>query len=887
MAKFDDCVAKIAKLGNLSEAEARRLLEQVNDFAEAKRMAGDADPAMAAAYDLAGRYKQAAKDARLDAVRNTVARNQILNRIDSEGGLPKAAEVIRSTLHWMPGATRLDSVEGLWHGTSKAWQAVVGNKLRQAGLDKVALSGAIDRDIARSIWEMNEKGEGTKASGNSPAAQIADALKPALDLARNRLNAAGAHIGTALDYVTHTNWDPRQLRLAAGKGATPDEAFAAWWAKDGPRMAEKTFEHLVPEGTETLEEAKMKFARSVFDATASGIHMSNPHLGGLADDGTGYIPAAYEGSRNVAKGISQSRTVFWKDAESWHDHMQDFGGGQTLYAQTMNTLNSASRNMSLMERLGTNPKGNLETVIRRVQEKYRTDLDGLSKFNSKVSGIENVLSRLDGSANMPHNEDWARRFEYAMTLEATAHLGGVSITHIAAAPATLTAELTHHGVSHLSGLGSTLKAIVTGRGPVEAQEALAEAGAYASGYNLDLHTKWKPGGGIPGVTSWLAANFMKLTGLEHFLGQFQAQGIKSVLMTKLGRGAESELDKLDPLQSTLLRRYGIENEEWNALRSAEPFNVEGQRYITPRDAQTAPDSAIKEILRRKGIWDGQEPLPGLESETLDRAIEKERWQLGDKINMYFNDAAEHATVTPGVRERAMVYGNVKPGSLQWMLMRATTQFKMWPLAAMNQIIGREIGYNLAAKGSALGAAGQIGMNIGWLLALSTAGGAVRMSVNDAAAGRPQRNYLEGKTLLAALAQGGGLGIFGDFMFGETNRMGAGIVSTAAGPIVADLDRLIKIYSRFREDLHSNPNKAFQHMWPDAAHFAVGHIPFANLIYLKGALDYMLWYHLYEAASPGWWERTNRRLQKEQGRTMSGYVPGQPIPYNPLPSIAGR
>ena len=55
------------------------------------------------------------------------------------------------------------------------------------------------------------------------------------------------------------------------------------------------------------------------------------------------------------------------------------------------------------------------------------------------------------------------------------------------------------------------------------------------------------------------------------------------------------------------------------------------------------------------------------------------------------------------------------------------------------------------------------------------------------------------------------------------------------------------------------------MWPDLAHFAVRHVPFANLVYLKGALDYMLWYHLYEAASPGWWERTNRRLLREQGR----------------------
>lgn len=884
--KFDACVARIAELGAISEAEARKILDDVDGLASAKRMAGEKDPALAAAIELAGKFKQAARDTRMDALLNAAKRDEVLTRVDTEGGIAKAADVIRSVLHWVPGSKRLDSVQGLWHGLSKQWLAVVGNKLRQAGVERAAISGALDREVAEHIWNMNAKGEGAAAPGTGPAAIIANALQPALELARNRLNAAGAHIGKAIDYVTHTNWDARSLRLAAGKGAGMDEAFAAWWAKDGPRMADKTFEHLTPEGTETIEEAKLRFARSVFDATVSGVHMGRPDAGGMYDDGVGYIPPAYEGTRNIAKGISQQRVIYWKGPQEWLEHMQEFGGGGSLYQQVMGTLEHSARNVALMTRLGTNPSGNLNTIIERVRQKYRGDPDALAKFDTKVAGLQNVMDRLDGTANRPANEDWARRFDYLMTWEALAHLGGVSVTHVAAAPATVSAELAQHGVSRLSALGSILKAIVTGRGTAEKQAALAEAGAYAHGYTLLMHTKYQPGNGLPGVSSWLANNFMRLTGLEHFLGQFQAQGVKSVLMTQLGRHAGGALAEVEPLQQALLRRYGIQEAEWDALRSGDPLNIDGQRYITPHDAETASEDAIKAILRRKGIWDGQEPLPGLEGEQkaamLARAVQKERWELADKLNMYMNDAAEHATVTPGVRERAMVYGNARPGSLQWMLTRSIAQFKMWPLAAMNQIIGREIGYSLANTGSRFN--GRVAANIGWLVALSTAGGALRMAVNDAVSGRPQRNYLEGKTLLAALAQGGGLGIFGDFMFGETNRMGAGLVSTAAGPLIADADRLVQIYNRWREDMHTNPGKAMQHMWPDAAHFAVGHVPFGNLIYLKGALDYLLWYHLYEAASPGWWSRTNARLQKEQGRTMAGYVPGQPIPWNPLVGI---
>ena len=157
-----------------------------------------------------------------------------------------------------------------------------------------------------------------------------------------------------------------------------------------------------------------------------------------------------------------------------------------------------------------------------------------------------------------------------------------------------------------------------------------------------------------------------------------------------------------------------------------------------------------------------------------------------------------------------------------------------------------------------------------------------MSVNDAVNGRPQRNYLNPVTALAAFAQGGGLGIYGDFLFGEVNRMGAGLVGTIGGPVASDLDRLLQIYGRFKTDVETGKgSKALDHMWPDLVKFGIGHVPFGNLIYLKSALDYLLWYHIYEAMSPGWWERTNRRMQKEQDSHMIGYTPGGKVPYVPI------
>jgi hypothetical protein len=58
-------------------------------------------------------------------------------------------------------------------------------------------------------------------------------------------------------------------------------------------------------------------------------------------------------------------------------------------------------------------------------------------------------------------------------------------------------------------------------------------------------------------------------------------------------------------------------------------------------------------------------------------------------------------------------------------------------------------------------------------------------------------------------------------------------------------------------------------------------PFANLFYTKAAFDYLLAYHMYEALKPGWYQRTNEAMKRQQGRTMIGYKgPGSKIPFVP-------
>ena len=340
----------------------------------------------------------------------------------------------------------------------------------------------------------------------------------------------------------------------------------------------------------------------------------------------------------------------------------------------------------------------------------------------------------------------------------------------------------------------------------------------------------------------------------------------------LSRKVADELTKgynyANPRTMRMLSLYGIGRNEFDLLKTISDLSVvDDHKYLTPDDAFKIDDGAAESLLwARNKIDDNTKP------EIKAKLVQKLKQDIGERLSAYFGDAARHGVITSGVRERVTLLGEMRPGDIRTELWKSMLQFKMWPVAAMYQAMGREFYTALDNRNGKI-------WNIGLLIGMSAMAGYMRMCINDAATGKPLRQ-VDPKTLLAALAQGGGLGIFGDYMFGEVNRMGGGFMSTVAGPLASDADVIWKMFTRSRAAAEEGDIPKSRDIWPDLAHFAVRNIPGENLIYLKGALDYLLWYHLYEAASPGWWERTNRRLEKEQGRTLGGYVPGAGVPYTP-------
>jgi hypothetical protein len=103
-----------------------------------------------------------------------------------------------------------------------------------------------------------------------------------------------------------------------------------------------------------------------------------------------------------------------------------------------------------------------------------------------------------------------------------------------------------------------------------------------------------------------------------------------------------------------------------------------------------------------------------------------------------------------------------------------------------------------------------------------------MCANKWIKGEEMPDLNDRKTIEAAMLKGGGLGLFGDFLFQDYSRYGRPLMQEVQGPILSDVSEIFKIYSKAK---NGDLNQAEE----DALKLAFNNIPGRNLFYV----DYVL------------------------------------------------
>jgi hypothetical protein len=588
---FGPCIQKIVDKAGVNNKAAMALINEVAGEAQKFKQRGEADPYGMAARQFADRMKDKAVKDRSDAIRDSIIRKGLLDDVKANG-LDHAALTLESAM--VNINTRLGQMraplEEVGQGLAHRWMTAIDVEMHKAGMGKAYDSGALDKEIARELWKLSQVGP--KKPPSDAIAKAAFIINGPLYEAGERLKNGGAKFDHAIDYITRTKHDPRQMQ---------DAGFDAWWKATEPRLHERTWESLRlltdEEGnpTETLAEGKLRFAKRTYNALLAGIH--GIHGESYGPEGDGYIPPAFEGARNIAKSHSHDRVLFWKDSDAWLDHMREFGGMTTLARSVHETLLTASRHVALMDRFGTNPMGSLNMLIRQIQEHYR-DIDPLkvNEFTAKADHLRNVMAQLDGTANLPHNRDWNNLVNTLKNIENASMLGAVGLTHFSALPITMSSLAPHYDISRFELFLNNLKYLTQGAmSGEENMEVMKDAGAFTHGTLAYHWSQFKSSPTIPGKVSAIAALTLKATGLNYVLEQSQ-NGFRHLLMHKIGRDLDKTYGDLDPLLRDNLAKYHINEREWNLLQEVKDsmMSVEDRRYATPKDFYSLNDAKIDE-----------------------------------------------------------------------------------------------------------------------------------------------------------------------------------------------------------------------------------------------------------------------------------------------------
>lgn len=306
-------------------------------------------------------------------------------------------------------------------------------------------------------------------------------------------------------------------------------------------------------------------------------------------------------------------------------------------------------------------------------------------------------------------------------------------------------------------------------------------------------------------------------------------------------------DALTDARRRVLRLYGIDAGRWEIIRAGETQAADGRDYLTPEAVYTAPDALLETYLAQQG----KQASPG--------RVDELREEIASQLRTYFRDRVDYAVLEPDARTRAILRQGTAAGTGIGEALRFVTQFKSFPTAFLQRVAMREFfGRGAETWGDALFHNTEGMMNFTRLFLMMTLFGYGSMTAKQLIAQKTPRDPSSPQTWLAAAAQGGGLGIYGDFLFGEKSRMGSSFYSTLGGPTLGTAESVYNLYQNIKDgrDVSAETFRLF-----------FNHIPGNNLFWFRAAFDHFIGYNLFEMMNPGYISRMKRRMKKENNQTF--------------------
>lgn len=821
MANMHDCLENALAAGAAPAGQVRQAQSEFNQLVERYRTEMSPQEAQA----RAGADLKEATSRSLRSRRHAVlAQLQAIRRIDAAmAKAPDPAVALRNMIEASPGSGYTgESVASIERGLTKWINGRLNGFLERSGINMLGNSrdAALLTDVVRALH-----GDPVQSA---VARQLADTIKDVQEDMRRMFNAWGGDIGKLDDFgVSHAH-DARRIEK---------QGFPAWrdeiktrldWSRITDLTTGKPF--AANKGDLPAPADIDRFLRDVFDGIITG--------GWSRQE-----PSMAVGGKALYNRRADPRILHFKSGADWIDYNKQFGQSDP-FSSIVGGLHGLARDVAAMRVLSPNHRMGLEYAAQRATKiaADRGDTQLMKRVEKNGALARTMLSHFDGSVNQTEAKGWASFFANTRAYLVSTQLGSASLSSV-------TDSVT---IAHAAQIVGMQPANVLTRSTQLMFSQATRQTAARMGYVAD--TLADAGAGVARFTGELiggelaqrlsnftirASGLARLTDMRRLAWQMEFAG-------HLADNADRPFGRIDADLEQALSARGITAADWDRLRD-------------PAGRFTDPDSGA----------DFVSPFYWLEHQTGMPRAEAEG--LAFRLQAVIEETMERAIPSASLEGRARLIGGTAPGTVPGELTRSLGTYKGFALSLMlNQVRTWQMlepgwGRNGRARYAATMSAGLLMM------------GAVAVQLKELAKGRDPRPMTEPKFWMAALFQGGGLGIFGDFFSAETSRSGGGLAETLAGPVVGLGGDLIR-------PIASNVQRVAEGDEPligrDIANLVRRKTPVVSSHFAtRSAWDHMVADTLQRWLDPEA-EQQFRRLEKRYERdygTPSFWAPGEPLP----------
>jgi len=850
MSGFKQCIINGIKEGLISESNGERLyknFDEVRDFYQYKKNLTKPDAEKRAAKEV----YDAMKIEEAEKLRYTLQMRAKMNEIEfdfknyrNENGEVDYANAYRAYLaqdNW----SYKPNIENQAINEAKKAHSLMANLMEQFRYGWGGMQSRKQK-TNKKLMVRELMGERT---GNVNAQELAGSWTKVAEYLRQRANYFGMKILSRKDWGLPTIHDTLSVRSVSK---------VDW------------IDYILPK----LDVDKMVDEKSGLPFTDKSIREALSEVyDNIATEG---MATFKPGVNRLGKALHNRRTdhrfLAFRSADDWMEYQTRFGNSDP-YKTMLDHINSMSRDIATLKILGPNPDATHTWATGMIRKQAAIDaaneakglfkrkktiikdskLRGVNKDQIKIyrseqdragailENTENLLAYHKGHLNRPVDGFFGNTFASLRQVLTGAQLGGAAVM-------TITDQHWMRQTAKFNGLKATKANMQSVRFLAEGMkkdkkfaklairmqlgaEMWSSVSAVMNRYLMDIDA--------PMWSKRVSDFVLRGSGLSHST-QANKWAFGMMALGEIADNVKLPFNKLHKNLQSQFKKYGIDEKGWDTIRTTKLYDAgiddpsfagKGMTYLRPDDIHARAD--------------------------LDEAT---REYLTTRLMTWLTNETNFAVPTASAKGRITLAGNAKPGTIKGEIVNSGLMYKNFAIT---------LGMTHLARGfQQQGFKGKAKYLIPMIVG-GTVMGSLAYEIKQVAAGKkPTKPEDMGlRYWINAAIYGGGLGIFGDFLFADQNRYGGSMAKTLAGPVISFLDDAVQLTIGNTLQLVSGEKT---NAGKELAAFIQRYTPGSNIWYTKLVVERMIFDSLEKLLNPNYAADTRRNVNKLRSRTGQEY-----------------